>query len=147
MTCAAGHAKMSGVNNAPKSASRRLRTCGWVMAVMAWLGTTTSAPAAANPTPSASNRCSLQIIVVMNPPAPQPPAPTVVSSLARAARVQLTFVREAGTTSFVFLLSAAGSAQQCQRGLARLRTDARIQSVDIDARRQPTMESHEHHAE
>ena len=147
MTGAAGHANMSAVNKAPKSGSRRLRNCGLVMAVIIWLGTTTSSPAAANATPPASNHCYLQIIVTMNPPAPQPPAPTVVASLARAARVQLTFVREAGTTSFVFLLSASGSAQQCQRGLARLRTDSRIQSADIDARRKPTMESHERHAE
>jgi hypothetical protein len=149
MTSATGHANMPGVNKNPQSHSQCLRNCGRVMALMAWLGTATNALAATNPTPPASNRCSLQIIVVMNPPAPQPPVPTVVASLARAARVQLTFVREAGSTSFVFLLSASGSAQQCQRGLTRLRTDARIQSVDIDARRKPATDSElqQRHAE
>jgi hypothetical protein len=84
----------------------------------------------------AQNRCSLQIIVVLADSPSVRPATALVISLARAARVKLGFVRDAGTSSFLYHLSAVGDAASCLRGLERLRGDPRVRSADIDSRRQ-----------
>lgn len=85
---------------------------------------------------AAPQRCTLQVILVMEPPAAQRPSEAVVAQLARAARVALSFVRDAGTGSYVFRLSARGGPDQCQKGLERLRSDGRVKSAEVDARRQ-----------
>lgn len=85
---------------------------------------------------AAPPRCSLQIILVLQPPVLQRPPATLVAQLARAAGVTLAFVRDAGTGSHVFRLGARGDAAACERGLARLRADPRVESADVDRRRQ-----------
>jgi len=105
------------------------------VSLIALLATAAITASCASASTLATPRCSLQIIVVMSPPGTQRPAASVVASLARSAKVGLTFLRDAGTGSYVFRLQAQDGADACQRGLERLRTDPRILAADIDARR------------
>lgn len=96
-----------------------------------------TASGAATVDPAApSGRCALQIVLVLADAKPVRPAASVVRSLARAANVQLAFVRDAGTASFVYRLTAPGTVERCQRGLQRLRADPRVRAADVDSRRQ-----------
>ena len=96
-----------------------------------------TATGASTATPAApSRRCSLQIVLVLADAKPVRPAASVVRSLAHAANVQLDFIRDAGTASFLYRLTAAGSVERCQRGLQRLRADPRVRAADVDSRRQ-----------
>ncbi len=95
-----------------------------------------AAPATAGSPPAGGSRCSLQIIIVLANPPPARPATSLVISLARAARVKLAFLRDAGTSSYLYRLTAAGGADSCLRGLERLRGDPRVRAADIDSRRQ-----------
>jgi hypothetical protein len=84
---------------------------------------------------SPGNYCTVQIILVMKDRSGRPSG-DVIGSLAEAAKVDLTFLRNAGTDSYVFSLGAVGSEDSCMHGVERLRTDSRLQSVEMDARRQ-----------
>lgn len=82
--------------------------------------------------------CSLQVIVSFSQDVQSPPGATFVKDLSRAARVELNYVRSVTPSLHVFVLEAADADDPgCGRALGRLRSDPRVRSVDIDARRQP----------
>ena len=58
-----------------------------------------------------------------------------VSAIALSAGVELEFLRTAGSDIFVFSLMDEGSDASCGPALARLRSDPRVRSVDIDVKR------------
>lgn len=65
-----------------------------------------------------------------------PPDSTLLEDISRTARVELTYVRSL-TPALHVLLLRAGDDGDCERALGRLRSDPRVRSADIDARRQP----------
>jgi hypothetical protein len=83
--------------------------------------------------------CSLRVIASFAPTAvPNPPDATFLQELARDTGVQLTYVRSLTSALHVLMLSADDADDpDCQRALARLRSDTRVRSADVDERRQP----------
>lgn len=83
--------------------------------------------------------CTLRVIASFaQRGAPSPPDATFLQELSRDAGVQLTYVRSLTPVLHVLVLSADDADDpDCQRALARLRSDTRVRSVDIDQRRQP----------
>jgi hypothetical protein len=118
-----------------RTTSNCRREARFAIAVACIIAACTVAPAQAAATSGTQDHCSLQIILVMARPGTERPSAPVVASLARKARVSLVFLRDAGTSSYVFRLSTGSGKDSCQRGIERLRSDSRVQSVDLDARR------------
>jgi hypothetical protein len=80
-------------------------------------------------------RCSMQVIMSFSGDGATAPAAEVLESVARAATVQLRYLSDIGAGLYLYELSTAGGATDCNAGLQRLRKDMRVRSVDIDARR------------
>lgn len=78
--------------------------------------------------------CKARIIVGLAQAEPSPDE-KFVTDLAHAAGVQLTFIRTVGRSMYVFSLMSAESDPGCREALERLRRDARVRSVEMDARR------------
>ena len=90
--------------------------------------------ACAGPRPPAG--CSLRVIIAFSQDFQSAPDPAFVRDVARAARVELTYVRSITPALHVFTLAAAdGGEAGCEKALARLRSEPRVRSADIDARR------------
>jgi hypothetical protein len=69
---------------------------------------------------------------------PNAPDATFLQKLSHDTGVELTYVRSLTPALHVLVLSADDADDpDCQRALGRLRSDARVRSVDIDQRRQP----------
>lgn len=64
-----------------------------------------------------------------------PPDSKLVSSVADAAGVHLSYVRAIMADLFVFELSAASEQTDCEALLEKLRHDPRVRSVDRDTLR------------
>jgi len=79
--------------------------------------------------------CASQVIIVFAQAQAATPDPGLVAQIAQAASVQLSYVRTAGPGLYVFSMSAADADSSCKDALHRLRQDARVRSVDVDARR------------
>ncbi len=91
---------------------------------------------AADPAPARAGGCDSRVIVAFAAEMQRPPDDRFIADLERAADVQLTFVSAIAPNLFVFALSGAAADADCRPALERLRQDARVRSVDIDARRQ-----------
>ena len=93
-------------------------------------------PAAATPAPA---DCTLRILVSFAESGVRtPPEPGLLQDISHTARVDLTYVRSLTPELHLFVLRAADSGDpDCERALGRLRSDPRVRSADIDARRQP----------
>jgi hypothetical protein len=81
--------------------------------------------------------CTTRVIVIFTEDQGAAPSPELVTGIAREAAMQLTFIRTVGPGLYVFSLTAADSDPSCAQALMRLRQNARIRSVDVDARRRP----------
>ena len=79
--------------------------------------------------------CETAIITTFFEDPGSPPDDGFVTDLARKAGVHLTFLRLAGPGLYVFSLSAPHPDRSCREALEHLRRDARVRSVDEDARR------------
>jgi len=89
----------------------------------------------AAPAAGSTQICGQRIIVSFRHDPGGAPDASFVTDLARATRVQLTFLRLAGPNLYVFSLSTTDPDPRCAAALDRLRKDARIRSVDLDERR------------
>jgi hypothetical protein len=87
-------------------------------------------------TPAAPT-CSSRVIVTFVQRLERDPDDAFVGSLAAAAGIQLAFLRSAGPGLYVFALADSESDSSCRDSVERLRRDARVRSVEIDARRRP----------
>lgn len=100
----------------------------------------TAAPATASPAAAPTGSCGdcmLRVIVSFaESGAKSPPNSTLLQDISRAARVELTYVRSLTPALHVLVLRARDDGD-CERALGRLRSDPRVRSADIDARRQP----------
>jgi hypothetical protein len=65
-------------------------------------------------------------------PVGSPPEASFVKDVGLTARVRLTYVRSITAELHVFALAADST---CEQALGRLRSDSRVRSADIDARR------------
>ncbi len=81
--------------------------------------------------------CTTRVIVGFEQDLGPAPSTELISDVARAASVELTFVRAVGGGLYVFSLGAVDSDPSCGHALQRLRRDTRIRSVDVDVRRHP----------
>lgn len=79
--------------------------------------------------------CSTRVIVTFARRQGRTPSAELVTQIAHQAGIQLSFIRAAGPGLYVFSLTASGSDPSCRQALMRLRRNARIRSVDVDARR------------
>jgi len=77
--------------------------------------------------------CTSQVIITFTHDQGTTPDAELIEQIARAASVQLSYVRTAGPGLYVFSLAAAEAS--CEEALQRLRRDARVRSVDVDAHR------------
>jgi hypothetical protein len=78
------------------------------------------------------------VIVAFSQDFQNAPDEAFVKDVARAAHVELAYVRSITPALHVFILTADnGSDPTCAQALGRLRADSRVRSADIDARRQP----------
>lgn len=98
--------------------------------------------ASAVPAAPSANRaagCSVRVIVSFaQGGAPSSPDAAFLHELSSSARVALTYVRSLTPALHVLMLRADDADDpDCQRALARLRSDPRVRSADIDQRRQP----------
>ena len=87
------------------------------------------------PAGTSSQMCEQRIIVSFRHDPGGAPDASFVTDLARATRVQLTFLRLAGPNLYVFSLSTTDPDPRCAAALDRVRKDARIRSVDLDEQR------------
>jgi hypothetical protein len=86
--------------------------------------------------PVTDPECGLRVIVAFSQDFQSAPDAAFVRDVARAARVELTYVRSITPALHVFTLAAANAGDPgCEQALARLRSEPRVRSVDIDARR------------
>jgi hypothetical protein len=76
--------------------------------------------------------CSVRVIVRL---ASEPDAP-LLADLERANAVALDPVSSITSDLRVYTLRASGSDDDCAAAIERLRRDARVRSVDVDARRE-----------
>jgi hypothetical protein len=112
-------------------ASSRLGRVTGLLVLTACLGCGgDAAPAAAS-----TQICEQRIIVSFQHDPGRAPDASFVTDLARATRVQLTFLRLAGPNLYVFSLSTSDPDPRCAAAIDRLRKDARIRSVDLDQQR------------
>lgn len=83
--------------------------------------------------------CTLRVIVSFAESGVRtPPDSALLQGISQAAGVQLTYVRSLTPELHVLVLRAADADDpECVRALGRLRSDPRVRSADIDARRQP----------
>lgn len=69
----------------------------------------------------------------------QPPAasgPELAASLGRSTQVELEFLEAVGPNVLVFTLKCAASDADCGQAIARLRSDSRLLSAELDAKRE-----------
>jgi hypothetical protein len=100
---------------------------------------TTGSPASvAAPSGNHAARCTLRVIVsFVQSGTPTPPSASFLREVSSTARVELAYERSLTPALHVLVLSADDADDpECQRALGRLRSDARVRSVDIDQRRQ-----------
>jgi len=112
----------------------------FLLVSLAACATGASAPAApAAPSGNRAAGCTLRVIVSFAPGgAPSSPDASFLRELSSAIRVELTYVRSLTPALHVLVLRADDADDpDCQRALARLRSDPRVRSADIDQRRQP----------
>jgi hypothetical protein len=70
--------------------------------------------------------------VAFSQPVGAPPEASFVKDIELAAHARLTYVRSITPELHVFVMSADSG---CDAALGRLRSDSRVRSADIDARR------------
>jgi hypothetical protein len=81
---------------------------------------------------AAQAECSVQAIVALR----EDPNPSLVADLGRVSGARLALVRTMTTNLHLFALTAPGGEADCIAAVERLRSDARVRSVDLDQRRQ-----------
>ncbi len=120
---------MSRLATAARNRSRSrigvLLVCGFVAPAMGL------AHAAAAQTGACNARIILGLAQAMQPP----PSDQWVQDLAAANGVELHFLRSITPTLYLVRLKAPDAAGDCSAPLARLRTDSRLRSVDLEQRR------------
>ena len=79
--------------------------------------------------------CRVRVILGLVQAMPPPPTDTWVQELAAANGVQLHYLRAITPDLYVFRMTAASSAGDCDAAIARLRGDWRLRSAQIDQRR------------
>jgi hypothetical protein len=106
-----------------------VRLSGWlVLAACAQA----CAQAPAQP-PAAAGGCSARIVVGFH----APPDPDAIAALATSHALTLAIVDRLLPDLYVLDLGARGGDVACGAALERLRADARVRSVELDARRAP----------
>jgi hypothetical protein len=134
-TTAAGCAKLSVLGAAlGRSALRSLFVSGLLVAALLAAGTQ-RALSDGEAVGKVAGICSTRVIVTFAQRQGKTPSPELVTQIAHEAGIQLGFIRAAGPGLYVFSLTAGGSDPSCRQALTRLRRNARIRSVDVDARR------------
>lgn len=81
----------------------------------------------------AAGDCTARIVVGFRAPA----EPTAVSDLAATHSLTLSIVSRLLPDLYVLDLGARGGDPACAAAIERLRADARVRSVELDARRAP----------
>lgn len=112
-------------------ASRSLR-----VRVSAWLALAACAQACAQPpqqTRVAAGDCSSRVVVGFR----APPDSDAIAALATSHALTLAIVDRLLPDLYVLDLGARGDDLACGAALERLRADARVRSVELDARRAP----------
>jgi hypothetical protein len=108
-------------------------SCAGALGVLLLLAVPCS-PSAASAAATAE-MCETAIIATFFEDPGSRPDDGFVTDLALKAGVHLTFLRLAGPGLYAFSLSAADPDPSYREALERLRRDARVRSVDEDARR------------
>jgi hypothetical protein len=80
--------------------------------------------------------CRVRVILGLVHPLAPPPPDRWVQELAAANGVQLRYLRAITPRLFVFSMGAETASSGCDAALARLRTDSRLRSAEIDQRRE-----------
>jgi len=116
------------------------RRSKWIAALLGSLLLTTYGCAAhvdpiANLPADRVNACRSSVVITFAQNQGDRPADDFVMEIACAANVALVFVRAAGPGLYVFQLDADDTDESCSLALARLRSDDRVRSVDLDQRR------------
>src|SRR5262245_10489838 len=81
----------------------------------------------------AARDCSARIVVGFRAPA----EPAAISDLGSTHSLTLTIVSRLLPDLYVLDLGASGGDAACAAAIEQLRADARVRSVDLDARRAP----------
>jgi hypothetical protein len=100
----------------------------WVPVVMAAAACAQPRDDVAHDVPSG---CSVRVIAGL---AGTPDA-AMLAELSRASGARLELIRSMTSGLYLLSLSAAGPDSDCMAAIERLRSDARVRSVDVDERR------------
>jgi len=80
---------------------------------------------------AAPSTCSLQVIAALD----AAPDDKLLADLSRVSGARLALVRTMTSNLHLLTLEAQGADSECRAAMERLRGDARVRSVDVDARR------------
>jgi hypothetical protein len=109
--------------------SLSVRLSGWLV-----IASCAQACAQTPDQPAAASRdCSARIVVGLRAPSD----PTAISELAATHSLTLSIVSRLLPDLYVLDLGASGGDPACAAALEQLRADARVRSVELDARRAP----------
>jgi hypothetical protein len=78
-----------------------------------------------------SSGCSVRVIAGLA----STPDPALLADLSRASGARLELIRSMASGLYLLSLQAAGPDSDCMAAIERLRSDARVRSVDLDERR------------
>ena len=76
--------------------------------------------------------CELRVIASL----PSAPDAALLADLGRSSGSRLELASAIGANLYALTLTTAGPAEQCRAAMERLRRDARVRSVEVDARRE-----------
>ena len=79
----------------------------------------------------APSGCSVRVIAGLA----SAPDDALLADLSRASGARLELVRSMTSGLYLLSLQAAGPESECMAAIERLRSDARVRSVDLDERR------------
>lgn len=116
------------------SMPRRLLAGAPAVACVAVLTACAAAPPgspAARDSASAPTSCHVRVIAQFSPGVAQPGNATFLQELVQGTGYDLRFVRTLGTS---VLLELTGADPDCSRGLAHLRANPLVKSLQVDAR-------------
>jgi hypothetical protein len=110
--------------------SARTAVQAFALAALLALGGCASTPSDAQ-APRAGTGCEVDLLVQFSPSVARPGSTAFLQELVRGSGYNLRFIRTLGTT---LLLRLTGPDTTCDEGIALLRRDSRVRSVELDER-------------
>ena len=78
-----------------------------------------------------ASTCNLRVIVALD----AAPDAALLADLSRVSGAHLELIRSMTSNLHLLALEAQGDDSECKAAMERLRSDPRVRSVDVDARR------------